>query len=339
MTLEEIEALKAPEQRPAEMSHEAYTQLCGRAGVAEPISKSDWESLPIIATEDSEVEESEVVEKADAYEADAEMAGGDESEEEEDEETEDEEAEVEDSAKSVEIGDLMKSIEDYQAVEDALDNSGTSRETYLTARLDAGTITKSERGELGKVWAGLEADDNHQEDEIQKSLIDTMAEDEDSAHLVDASDFLRTLVKGVDHRMDTVVAEVGRDGRATRELLKAQGSIIKSLAYHASQQDSVIKAMAERLETVEHEPVPRRSVVSESSRIRNRGFSKAIRGGESNNEQLSKSQIQSGLRALMIHASDKEDSGAMDRIAHATALYEQTGTLPQNVMTAVEQVS
>lgn len=272
---------------------------------------------------------------------------GDETEEAEiDEDEEEEERGMDDIADKVEKGnqiemsDLLKAIDAYAVVEDALSKGEdlSTRESYLQARLDAGTINKSERVELGRIWSGIE-DEPEPTEYVQKSLSTTMDEDDNASQLVDASDFLRTLVKGVDTRMDQVLGEVSRDGRATRELLKAQGSLIKSLASHASQQDSVIKAMTARLEGVETTPVARRAVSSNQDRVRQRPFAKSVGGGVAREEPLSKAKVTEALRALMIHASEDNDSSAMDRLSHATALYEQTGTLPQNVMQAVRQVS
>lgn len=344
MTLEEIEALKAPQQRPEGADFESYTHLCVRAGV-EGISKSGWDSLPILKakadTEDYDLKKDE----DQGLEDDEDNVGdggspesaGDESEAATDEDIgEDEEEEgMTDSEKSlVNTSDLMKAIEAYGDVEAALESvEPQSREYYLHARLDAGTISKSEQTELGRIWANEEVN----EEPMQKSLIETLEEDEASSQLVDASDFLRNLVKGVDTRMEQVLGEVSRDGRATRELLKATGSLIKSLAAHAEQQDTVIKSMSERMEHLETTPAPRRAVTGRRESATQRQLTKSSVGGS--NDELSKAQVTDALRALMIHASEKEDSMAMDRIAHATSLYEQTGTLPQTMIAAVQQVS
>jgi len=343
MTLEEIEALKAPEQRPEGVDFESYTHLCVRAGV-EGISKSGWDSLPILAKADTE--DYDLKKDDQGLEDDEDNVGdggspesvGDESEAATDEAIgEDEEEEgMTDSEKSL-IGtsDLMKAIEAYGDVEDALESvEPQSRESYLHARLDAGTISKSEQTELGRIWSNEE---EPSEEPMRKSLVETLSEDEGSGQLVDASDFLRNLVKGVDTRMDQVLGAVGRDGRATRELLKATGSLIKSLASHAEQQDALIKAMNDRMEHLESTPAPRRAVTGRRESVAPRQLTKSAVGGADNS--LSKAQITDALRALMIHASEKEDSSAMDRIAHATSLYEQTGTLPKTMVAAVQQVS
>lgn len=375
MTLEQIAALNSPEARPPNIDYAKYQELCFRAGVTDPIAKSAWDSLPLFGDPDAlikgdnaekacvdEVEDHEeefhggdklkkdeaggAIAKGDGEYGDEdevgdggeESAAGDETEVAESDTDEAEESMEEAEKGGIEVSDLMKAIDAYSTVEDALAvDPDTSREDFLTARLDAGTISKSERSELGRIWSGSEPEDEEAEP-MHKSLTETIREDDNSGHLVDASDFLRTLVKGVDTRMEQVLGEVNRDGRATRELMKAQGSLIKSLAHHASQQDELIKAMATRLEQVESSPAPRRAVTARPDSARNREFSKSVIA-ESGDNRLNKAQVTDGLRALMIHASESDDQGAMNRIAHATSLYEQTGEIPESVIAAVRQIS
>jgi hypothetical protein len=358
MTLDEIEALRAPEQRLPETSFEAYTHLCVRAGVTDGISKAAYESLPLMEGADegdnlakaSAEEDEPPSEKFDLKKDDGEEEMGDDDDEDTGEETETAEADEEEGEEDyemdkadIEVTDLMKAIDAYAAVEDAVGgDDGDNREVFLSARLDAGMISKSERAELGRIWAEVEAAgiEEPEPEDIHKSLVDTIEEDDDASQLVDASDFLRTLVKGVDGRMGQVVTEVSRDGRATRELLKAQGSLIKSLATHATHQDEIIKSMAARLAEVESAPVPRRAITARPEEVNGRGLTKSVGGGTPDrDDNLSKAQVTDALRALMIHAVDSDDGAAVTRLSHATALYEQTGDLPTNVMAAIQQVS
>jgi len=315
--------------RPEGMDYKGYSDLCKGCGLE--------------ATPENEFNAMEVV-KSDSFsvfmkseeEPDSEQPEMSDSEVEEDEdEATDEVEEAEKSMADVTASDLMKSIESYGAIEDAMATTGESRESYLTARLDSGTISKSERSELGKIWAGIE--EEPEAVPMQKSLASHISEDEDAGHLVDASDFLKSLVQGVDFRMDQVLGEVSRDGRATRELMKAQGGILKSMATVIAEQDSIIKSLTNRVSTVESAPVGRRSVVTERSDVRSRELAKSTVGGVAH-DNLSKSQITNGLRTLMVHAADNSDTAAMDRMTHATALYEQTGSLPNNIAAAIRQV-
>ena len=354
-TLAQISALAAPETRSPNVTYSNYQELCFRTGVAEPMAKGNWESLPLNGDDpllsksyDDAPDDDKLEKMADDEEdgSEDEMGdGGDESAAADETEvaasdTDEEEESMEEDAEKggIEVSDLMKAIDAYSSVEDALTTpTDTSREDFLTARHDAGTISKSERAELGRMWSGA-GEEDEVEAPLQKSLTETLREDDNSGHLVDASDFLRTLVKGVDTRMEQVLGEVNRDGRATRELLKAQGGLIKSLAEHAYQQDALLKAQTDRLEQFENSPAPRRAVTSRADSARQREFAKSGIA-ESGDNSLNKSQVTDGLRALMIHASESDDTGAMNRIAHATSLYEQTGEMSENIMTAVRQVS
>ena len=396
MNLDEINALRSPQQRPPGVSFADYNRMCYTAGVAETLSKSAWDSLPLMKgmPEDDvsekggyaykgmkldlekmtmcpkgmtyktymsackahgcspmskadfeELDEEEVdMEKAEddieddmeADEEEAEAAGEDIDAEDADDEEDEDDVDVE---KGLRTSALLKAIAAYEVTSDALDTpTSQSREAFLQARLDADTISKSERIELGRIWSGQMEDDFVGEESMQKSLVDTLQEDDNASQLVDASDFLRTLVKGVDTRMGDVLGSITRDGRATRELMKAQGSLVKSLAAHTAKQDKIIKAMARRLEVVEHAPAPRRAVKARRGDVSRRSLSKSVYGG-TNGDTLSKSEVTGGLRALLMHAVDNGDNAAVQRITQATALYEQTGSIPSNIMEAVRQVS
>ena len=412
MTLEEIAALRAPQQRPAGVSYTDYQRMCFTAGVTDAISKSEWETLPLYKGGDynmdkagcasylkgmemrpkgmgygaykamcakadcpymskAEFEALDVDEEMDVekmYRAmdmspqdiDSAMAkaededmgdddmdnDGEETEtaeaDEDDDVSEDEDMDDEEVEKGLRSSSLMKAISTYEDVESALGGEPTegSRESYLQARLDAGTISKSEKSELASLWLGKDDNPIVAADAMHKSLYDTLSEDDDAAQLVDASSFLNSLVKGVDTRMNEVLGEVSRDGRATRELLKAQGSLVKSLANHTAKQDSLIKAMADRIESLEGTPAPRRAVTARRSNVAPRTLQKSVYAGESDmGDNLPKAQITDGLRSLLVHAADSNDQSAMDRITRATALFEQTGNIPLNIMDAVRQVT
>jgi hypothetical protein len=214
---------------------------------------------------------------------------------------------------------------------------GGSRESYLKAKLDSDTITKSEMAELGRLWAGLQ---DNGPSELRKSMRDTIAEgNDDAGSLVDASEFLTGLVKSVDASLERVESEVARDGMATRTLLKAQGGLIKSLAQLVVKQDKVISALGGRLNVVETSPAPRRSVGNSGRQIE-RQLAKSATGGADGRDPnaLSKSQVHVGLRTLMQKAADARDDQAIDAIAHETARYESSGQLSPNMTAAIRQV-
>jgi hypothetical protein len=308
--------------RPADLTYKSYSEIMlEKGGDDELLDEDTFKALPVEEGDNSPDDDDEEEDTDD----------DDESEE------EGEDMEKKKKAKKsgdVSVSDLMKSVEAYTAVEEALSESGNSRESFLQARLDSGTISKSERQELGRLWADEDEDDNSEA--LSKSVADVLGEDEDTSNLVDASDFLKSLVGGIDQRMDAVETEVCRDGRATRELLKAQGSLLKGLCNVIAEQDGIIKGLGDRVETVEGSPAPRRAIQTSTGQVVSRQLAKSVIG--ESNDDLTKGDIKSGLRTLMIHASEQTDDAAMDRITHATALFEQTGNIPQNVMAAIRQV-
>lgn len=331
--------LKGMKQRPAGMTYKTYKAMCAKADM-EPMDEESFKAMPIMKGEMPEFLK-EKLGKGDEDQPDFMDDDEGDDEEEEEEEDEDEGEDMEQSRKArksmITASDLLKSIDAYDATDRALREGGTSRESFLTAKFDAGTLTKSERRELGRIWASNDDDVDHS-DNLHKSLYDIVSDDDDTGALVDASDFLKSLVSGVDTRMTSVADEVSRQGRATRELLKAQGSLVKSLAGIVAQQDQIIKALGDRLGVVESTPAPRRSVSARQQNVRGRGLAKSVTAGTADNETLSKAQIQQGLRTLMLHASEERDESAMDKITHATALYEQTGRLPNNILAAIRAV-
>jgi hypothetical protein len=329
-------ALSKMANRPAGLTYKAYSGMCKSAEV-EALDSDAFKAMPVGGEMDL-AKMNGILSKADSEEEEEAAEDSEEEEEEDSEEEEEEEMEMtHKSEEGISPTDLLKSIEAYDAVEDALREGGASRESFLVAKNDAGSLTKSERRELGRIWADEEENSDNQPEEMHKSLYDVVADDEQAGALVDASDFLKSLVSGVDVRMNSVSEEVGRQGRATRELLKAQGSLVKSLARIVAEQDNIIKSLAGRVETVEHAPAPRRSVSTPSEAVKARTLSKSVTGGE-NETPLSKSQITTGLRTMMLHASSERDDAAMDKITHATALYEQTGALPNNILAALKAV-
>jgi len=247
-----------------------------------------------------------------------------------------EQMESNEAEKSLSVSDLLKAVEAYEAVEDTLTKSGTNRETFLQARLDSGTITKSEKIELGKIWANeVEVEEAP---ELAKSVT-AQVSDDGGNDLIDASDFLKSLVDGIDGRMDKVEGEIVRDGLATRELMKAQGSLLKGLAGVITQQDDLIKSLVDRIEVVEKTPAPKRAVSTSSGAVVGRGLTKSSIGEANAEDILSKGQIHAGLRSLIQKAGQENNEAAMDRVVQETARFEQTGILSPNMMQEIRQIS
>lgn len=224
--------------------------------------------------------------------------------------------------KSVAVDDLMKGLTDYEAVEAALTTAGGSdRESFLMARLTAGTITKSERQELGQFWA---ADKDTRVEPIQKSLTDSLGEGP-NAEMMDASPFLKSLADQIGEALSLMRDAIGRDGQASHEMFKAQGTVLKGLGKVLIAQDetierqgALIKALATRLGVIEKQPAVRKSLGKPDPRD-----VVAAPGRDAPGDGLSKSQIESGLMLLAVRADRDGNEPLSKAVAFETARLEQ----------------
>lgn len=259
------------------------------------------------------------------------------SEEEDDGEEEEEEGEM--SKASIAASDLVKAMDAYEAVEAAVNEGGTDRESVLTARLREGTITKSEQAELGRMWAG----ERSSGESMRKSLHDSIEDDDaDASDLLDASPFLKSLVDNLDSSLSDIQGNVIRDGNATRSLLKSQGMILKSLAALTVEQEKVIASQGEmikslhaRVNDVERQPVVRKSQGVDPRDVTNRDLGNLTKSSGAAANSLNKSEILTGLRDLSKAAADANDDSALGRIAHATAMFESTNQIHPQMLAAV----
>ena len=299
--------------RPKGLTYKVYKSRC-EADSLRPLSKSAFESLPEAKEED------------------------DEEEDEDEEEEEEEEEEESEKSVSVDPDALEKALADYESVEEGLALTGDTgdRETYLQARLDAGTISKSERTELGRIWSGVAEDDD---EPLHKSLSEVVRDDdEDNGDLLDASPFLKSMVDGLEHRMHGLEGEVRGSSAANLELVKAQGGLIKALVKSHGRQARIIDVLESRLGIVEKSPAPRRSVGSDPRDVRNREIGKSRVGGDAgDDDKLKKSQVFQGLRGLMLKADKANDERGRDAIAHATAKFESSGQISRNLLNRVQE--
>lgn len=273
------------------------------------------------------------------------MEGEDEDEDENEEPDEDEDEnkvdsndDDEETEKSVvSVDELLKSIQDYETAEAGLTANPASREAVLAEKFRAGTLTKSEQEELGQLWAPGRASAAGG-DGLRKSLTERLVDaDPDSAALIDASDILKSFVNQVENAIRDTGTAIERDSLINRNLLKAQGALIKSVAGVIADQQRLIKSqqvvmdeMGRRLGVLERQPVVRKSMGVDPRDIRPRPGQPGSAGG-----QLLKSQVQQGLRALTVKAAEAGDDVALDRLAHASARFESDGHIAPNIAQAI----
>lgn len=252
--------------------------------------------------------------------------------------------EEEDTEKAlIDASDLMKAIGDYEIVEAALNAGPLTREAVLTTKMREGTISKSEQAELGAIWANGGGDDAG--DTLSKSLMDAIEDDDpDAAAMVDASDFLKSLVNGVNETLTDVRDSVLRDSETTRQLLRGQGTLIKSLAGVVASQDEIIKSqnkvmreMGRRLGVLESQPVVRKSQGADPRDVQARNPGGDLGRGDGDPAQLTKSMVFQGINSLLAKAEQAGDDVAIDRLAHASSLLETSGQVAPNILAAVKR--
>jgi hypothetical protein len=260
----------------------------------------------------------------------------------EDKDDDDDDDDKDDDAEKslVDASDLMKAIGDYEVVEEAVTLGGNTRESVLTAKFNAGTISKSEQAELGTIWAG----DDDYEDTLHKSLLDVIEDDDpDAAAMVDASDFLKSLVNGVNTTMGAIRDDFLRDGENTRQLLRGLGALTKSMGGVIAGQDELIKSqnvvlteMGKRLGVLESEPVVRKSMGADPRDVKVRPPAGGGRG-DGEEDRLTKAMAFQAINSMLDKADKAGDDVAIDRLSHASTLLESTGQMQPNILAAVKQ--
>lgn len=286
--------------------------------------------------------------KAEFAKAQAQAEDVEDEEEEEDEEDVEVEVDVEKAlyaGSAIGAESLRKAMQDYEIVENALNKSGGSRESFLMEKLNAGTITKSEQVELGRLWAH-EEEDHVSADPLVKSVSARMVEeDPDAAGLVDASQFLKSLVDSTNEAIEDVAGRVERESSVTRNFLQSQGRLMKAMASTIADQQELLKGqqdviteMRRRLGILEEEPTVRKSHGTPDPRdvSRRDTSSRGTSGRDDSDTTLTKSEVQEGLRQLMVKADEANDSAAIDQLTHATALFESTGKVHPRLARAIQ---
>ena len=235
--------------------------------------------------------------------------------------------------KSVESDALSKAMEAYDAIEAAV-NDGGNREGVLLAKASSNTISKSEREELSQILAGGG-------EVLRKSLEEYIDDDDpDSGGLVRANGFLKSLTASIDDSLEAMHDTVSKEGSASRELLRAQGQLTKSMAVIALQTSDrlndaleIIKSLQGRVDSVERTPVrarARRTVDPRSVVRRPLAKSSIADDTEDNGDKLSKSQILQGLRKLTDEAVSKGDKTSLTEIAFVISKVEAGGGIQRN---------
>lgn len=333
-----------PKFRKAGMDYGTYKAMCSAKKEA-PISEDEFKALPIEGAAEPDGDEAPPA----ADPADGGGEGGEGKPKGDDEEDDDPNAE-----KGMGLGDLRKSIAAFAGVSAAAQTAiGGSRETYLSARVTAGTITKSERAELGKLWAGL-TDDKPVDAAgrpLRKSLIEYL--DPEDQQVVNAAPLLKSLIGGLQEQLTANTVRVETGNVATQQLIQAEGLLLKSLCGAVLQmgdqlarRDNVIKALETRLGIVEATPVAPRAVRSPAPKdTPARPLAKSVGGGGgapqpgAGGTSLQKSVVVNTFHRLVKAAGDGNDFSTAARLAEECATFERGGKLSPGTRAAIEALA
>lgn len=294
------EELGSLTRRPHGMDYTAYRDLC-KSHKLKPIAKAAYQAM----------------EEEDSYD--------DEPEDDEPEEGEPD-GDGDDAQKAqTTIADLKKALNAFETVEQATTNE-LGRQSMLADKIAKGQASPAERAELATL---LSTDGGA----ISKS-IEQEVEEEGYSEDMDAAPVLREMAKSINGRIDSAATEL----RKAREQIYAQGQLNKGLAKALSSAVGLLKSLADRLDTVERQPLPSRAVSPAAGRG---GHARPLGSVDARGNEpatLKKSQVARGLQVLAAAADERGDNEALAKIIHATSLFEGGQRIPPDVFNAVQHV-
>jgi len=249
----------------------------------------------------------------------------------EDEEDDEKEDEEEDEEKSLDVGDLMKSLDTLEAIAEGSDLAAPrDRLAELAEGLANGTLSKSDFQELHDLTKSqIEPEpefESEPEEEIQKSYQETFASDPTMAEGYDVSAFLerqnQLLAASLDQMQDQMLKAVAPE--RTRAFNMTLAKSLRGMADLSRQQGELIKSLSDRLEQVENTPLPRKGV----SNVR--VLQKSMRGEVGiEGEGPTKAQVLDALTEMAIK-SDRSASG--EPLMRAVAALEAGGEISKSLM-------
>lgn len=249
-----------------------------------------------------------------------------------DEDKDDEEGEEEEEEeKSLDVGDLMKSLDTLEAIAEGADLAAPrDRLAELAEGLAAGTLSKSDYQELHDLTkAQVEPEEEIQEEVAEepmaKSYQEQFAEDPTMAEGYDVSPFLerqnQLLAASLDQIQDSLLKAISPERQ--RAFNSTLAKSLRGMVQLSQQQGELIKSLAGRLEQVENTPLPRRGV----SNVRT--LQKSMAGEVGDAQGPSKGQVMDALVA-MAQKSERAPSG--EPLMRAVAMLEAGGEISKSLM-------
>ena len=255
---------------------------------------------------------------------------------------EDDEAE-----KSIDAGDLMKSLDTLEAVaEGGRVDTSQDRRAELAMLLAEGQLTKAGMAELQDlIKAEVEdSEEDEKEDEeeqeekackksdgtISKSFQDQFAEDPTVSEGYDVSPFLerqsQLLAASLDQIHEGLQKSLEAQGGRAQIFNMALAKSLRGMAELSANQNEMIKSLVARVERVENTPLPRRGVTTARSAVLTKSLV-----GEAGDEQQGpgREQVLNGLERM---AMQKSHSANGQLLTEAMALFESTGQITKSLM-------
>lgn len=250
----------------------------------------------------------------------------------------------------IETADLMKSLHTLEAVAAGSAIPATvDRRAELAKGLEAGTLTQDEMVELADLMKAsvddledieaveplepLQKGGDELEDDLEvleameKSYQEQFADAEADEGTYDVSPFLERLhqqtAAALDQIQGNLMKAMGSQGSNQRNFNVQLAKSLQGMAQLATDQGELIKSLAQRLEVVENQPMPRRGVTNLQQ------LQKSIpneAGGGGNG--LDRNQI---LDALEKMAMRMEVAPCGERLDRAVAMYETSGQLSKSL--------
>ena len=247
----------------------------------------------------------------------------------EDDEDEDEDTEKACKKSSFSADELLKSLDVLEAIAEGSRIATTpDRRAELGRRLSEGVLTQAEMGELSDLMKSATAPEGGEEPEIEdleKSFQERFAEDSEMSEAYDVSPIIERTSQLVAAGLDSVRESLSKslDSQQDRaRLFNTQlAKSLRGMTQVIQRQESLIESLADRLETVEGQPVGRRGFSN------TRALEKSM-SGEVGAPDLNRNQILDTLEQMAMR-SERSPSGAV--LSSAVTDYELSGTLTKSL--------
>jgi hypothetical protein len=235
---------------------------------------------------------------------------------------------------SIAADDLMKSLDILEAIADGSGIAATpDRRAELGQKLSAGTLTKAEMGELSDLMKSATAEasaarfqDEPDAEDFQKSFQEHFAEDDAMREAYDVSPIIertsQLVAAGLDSVRESLSKSLDAQQDRTRLFNTQLAKSLRGMTQVVQRQEQLIKSLADRLETVEGQPVGRRGFSGA------RALEKSMRGEAGGGADLGRNQILDTLEQMAMR-SERAPSGAV--LAQAVTEYEMSGALTKSL--------